>query len=254
MARHGLPADALSGSHGYPPLATRPADGVSGNRRCRHRGWARPPRRGRQTIAGSTGCPNRCGPAPQEASWTASSLVHPRLPGHHRDVNRRRIIDDRLYAHFVTFGCDRRRTLLSLDQPKRIVLGVLNQELDRLQARCAGFVLMPDHVHAIVWFPEPGHLSRFMHEWKRVSSRRIREPLLPWLTPWATFWRPAGLPIVCERKCHPIARPGGAADHSPRRQPGDSGTPHHSPAPSGAAEWNDQFEVPVEYARGPHLL
>jgi putative transposase len=28
---------------------------------------------------------------------------------------------------------------------------------------------------AIVWFPKPGCLSGFMHEWKRYSSRVIRE-------------------------------------------------------------------------------
>ncbi len=35
---------------------------------------------------------------------------------------RRRIIDDRLYAHFVTFSVCRRRRLLDHDHPKRIVL------------------------------------------------------------------------------------------------------------------------------------
>jgi REP element-mobilizing transposase RayT len=40
----------------------------------------------------------------------------------------RRIFDDQLYAHFVTFSCHRRRRLLDLDRPKRIVLGVLSQE------------------------------------------------------------------------------------------------------------------------------
>ena len=33
---------------------------------------------------------------------------------------------------------------------------------------------MPDHVHAIVWFPQSGQLSLFMHEWKRRSSLTIR--------------------------------------------------------------------------------
>jgi putative transposase len=32
---------------------------------------------------------------------------------------------------------------------------------------------MPDHVHAIVWFPVTGQLSRFMHGWKRMSSFHI---------------------------------------------------------------------------------
>jgi REP-associated tyrosine transposase len=90
-------------------------------------------------------------------------------------MHSRQIFDDQLYAHFVTFSCDRRRRLLCLEQPKRIVLGVLSQEIRRQSAKCVGFVIMPDHVHAIVWFPAPGRLSVFMHEWKRFSSRLIRE-------------------------------------------------------------------------------
>jgi len=88
--------------------------------------------------------------------------------------NRRQIIDDRLYAHFVTFSVYRRRRLLDHDHPKRILLGVLNGELAAHAARCVGFVVMPNHVHAIVWFPETGRLSRFMHGWKRKSSFHIR--------------------------------------------------------------------------------
>jgi putative transposase len=87
--------------------------------------------------------------------------------------SRRRIIDDKLYAHFITFSVTRRRRLLDHEHPKRIVMGVLNYVLDKHAARCRGFVIMPDHVHALVWFPEPGQLSAFMHEWKRQSSLRI---------------------------------------------------------------------------------
>ncbi len=90
-------------------------------------------------------------------------------------ATRRRIFDDRLYVHFVTFSVDRRRRLFDLDHPKRILLGVLNEVLESHDARCVGFVVMPEHVHALVWFPKPGDLSRFMHGWKRKSSFLIRE-------------------------------------------------------------------------------
>jgi len=88
---------------------------------------------------------------------------------------KRRIIDDALYAHFVTFSVYRRRRLLDHDHAKRIVLGVLNLVLERTDGRCVGFVLMPDHVHAVIWLPVVGRLSHFLHEWKRLSSREIRE-------------------------------------------------------------------------------
>ena len=91
-----------------------------------------------------------------------------------RSMTHRQIIDDLTYAHFVTFSCQGRRRLLDADQPKRILLRELCDQLKRQDAKCIGFVVMPDHVHAIVWFPEPGQLSRFMHGWKRLASYHIR--------------------------------------------------------------------------------
>ena len=55
------------------------------------------------------------------------------------------------------------------------MLGLLGDQLRSQSATCVGFVLMPDHVHAIVWFPETGQLSRFMHGWKRRSSHEIKK-------------------------------------------------------------------------------
>jgi putative transposase len=62
----------------------------------------------------------------------------------------RTIHDDAPHAHFITFSCYRRRRLLDHDRAKRVVLGVLNSQLECRQAACIGFVVMPDHVHAIV--------------------------------------------------------------------------------------------------------
>ena len=87
----------------------------------------------------------------------------------------RRTFDDKLYVHFLTFSVYRRRKLLDLDHPKRILLGVLNGQLEGLPAKCVGFVVMPNHVHALVWFPKTGQLTKFIHEWKRLSSYYIRE-------------------------------------------------------------------------------
>ena len=92
-----------------------------------------------------------------------------------------RRVDGALYVHFITFSCYHRRRLLDHDQPKRIVLGVLNDELAKFNARCLGFVLMPDHVHALIWFPQTGQLSRFMQQWKGRSSSRIKEFLFQFL-------------------------------------------------------------------------
>lgn len=87
---------------------------------------------------------------------------------------RRRIIDDELYAHFVTFSADRRRRLLDHDRGKRIVLGGLNLVLERTAGRCVGFALMPDHVQAILWRPVVGRLRHFVHASERLSGLELR--------------------------------------------------------------------------------
>jgi putative transposase len=84
-------------------------------------------------------------------------------------------VDDALYIHIITFSCYHRRRLLDHDQTKRIVLGVLTDELHKFEARCVGFVIMPDHIHALIWFPKTGQLSRFMQQWKGRSSKGIKE-------------------------------------------------------------------------------
>jgi len=100
-------------------------------------------------------------------------------------MDRRTICDDELHAHFVTFSCYRRRRLLDHDRAKRIVSGVLAAQLASRDAACVGFVVMPDHVHAIVWFPQPGQLSVFMQQWKRISSHHIRRWVQEELTSYA---------------------------------------------------------------------
>ena len=99
---------------------------------------------------------------------------------------RLRTFDNERHAHFLTFSCYKRRRLLDHDQSKRIVLGVLNQQLRRLAGRCVGFVIMPNHVHAIVWFSEPGQLSEFLKQWKRTSSIRIKNWLSEKLPSYAS--------------------------------------------------------------------
>ena len=87
----------------------------------------------------------------------------------------RQIIDADLYVHFITFSVYRRRKLLDHDHAKRILLGWFNEVLEQFQAKSVGFVVMPDHIHALVWFPKAGQLSRFIHSWKRRSSLGLRD-------------------------------------------------------------------------------
>ncbi len=98
---------------------------------------------------------------------------------------KHRIYDDQLFAHFVTFSCFHRRRLLDHDRAKKIVLGGLNSQLIRQNGRCVGYVIMPDHVHSVVWFPETKQLSHFMKQWKQRTSVELRKLFETRLTRYA---------------------------------------------------------------------
>jgi len=87
----------------------------------------------------------------------------------------RRIFSAGTYAHYVTFSCYKKRKLLHPDICKRIVIGNLANQLKRQNGICVGFVIMPDHVHAVVWFPTEHEISPFMDKWKELTSRAITE-------------------------------------------------------------------------------
>ncbi|MEW6114735.1 MAG: transposase [Thermodesulfobacteriota bacterium] len=87
---------------------------------------------------------------------------------------KRRVYDEEGHGHFITFSCFGRRRLLDHDRPKEIVVETLADQIAKQDARCYGFVVMPDHVHALVWFPVPGRLSLFIKQWKQRSSFLIK--------------------------------------------------------------------------------
>ncbi len=97
----------------------------------------------------------------------------------------RRVYDDEKHIHFVTFSCDRRRTLLQPDRAKRIVIGQLGSRPARHDGLCTGFVIMPDHVHALARFPEVRQLSPLMNKWKEQTSRQIKES---YRTRFLNYW------------------------------------------------------------------
>src|SRR5262245_13989746 len=88
---------------------------------------------------------------------------------------KRRIYDDECHAQFITFSCYKRRKLLDTDHAKRIVIGTLGSQLAKHDGLCIGFVIMPEHVHCLVWFREPRQLSAFMNHWKDQTSLKIEK-------------------------------------------------------------------------------
>ncbi len=115
---------------------------------------------------------------------------------------RRYIYDDECHAQFVSFSCYRRRRLLDHPRARQIVMAVLADELAKHSGTCCGFVVMPDHVHATIWFPETDRLSQFMQVWKSRSSRRLKRFVRGQLAQYAKsidvdqpFWQPKFYPF-----------------------------------------------------------
>jgi putative transposase len=79
------------------------------------------------------------------------------------------------HAHFVTFSCYKRRRYLDRPRARQIVIGMLARHLPRWEGVCFGFVVMPEHAHALLWFAAEGRLARFMNVWKGGSSGRIKQ-------------------------------------------------------------------------------
>jgi putative transposase len=75
----------------------------------------------------------------------------------------------------VTFSCYRRRRLLDDDQAKGVVIHFLAVQLTNQQRSCLGFVVMPDHVLALVWFGGKARLNLFTNQWKRRSSMQLKQ-------------------------------------------------------------------------------
>jgi len=82
--------------------------------------------------------------------------------------------DNQGWAQFVTFSCFKRRRLLNQDRSKQVVLGVLTSEMTKRQVACLGFVVMPNHMHAILQFKNGGQLPLLMKQWKQRSSVGIK--------------------------------------------------------------------------------
>lgn len=90
-------------------------------------------------------------------------------------MSNRKIYDEEKHIHFVTFSCYKRRKYLQHDRAQKIVIGNLGSRLAKHDGLCLGFVVMPDHVHALLWFPEPGQISVVMNKWKSQSSLAIQK-------------------------------------------------------------------------------
>ena len=77
---------------------------------------------------------------------------------------------DRIF--FVTVNL--RRQVKPLDPPEYpLLIGALEGARRRLGFLLCGYVLMPDHWHALIWVGYPLTISQVIHDVKKVSARRL---------------------------------------------------------------------------------
>ncbi|WP_373649175.1 transposase [Schlesneria sp. DSM 10557] len=79
--------------------------------------------------------------------------------------------------HCVTFSRDKRREHLQHDQVTKIVIGTMGSRLAQHQGLCLGLLIRPDHVHALIWFPEEWQLSPSLKKWKGLTSKSLKTVL-----------------------------------------------------------------------------
>jgi putative transposase len=87
----------------------------------------------------------------------------------------RRILNLPGHSHFLTFSTYQYRRFLDSGETRDIVIEVLQKCLLTHGASCAGFVIMPDHVYALISGGEDFKISPFVQVWKKTSSYRIKE-------------------------------------------------------------------------------
>jgi putative transposase len=100
------------------------------------------------------------------------------------------VLDTEGHVHFLTFSCYKRRRLLDDERAAGIVMHFLASLLEKRQGRCLGFVIMPDHVHSLVWFPKPNQLSDFVKQWKRRTSMELKKHLITARPRYAASFEP----------------------------------------------------------------
>jgi putative transposase len=85
------------------------------------------------------------------------------------NVKRLRVTDR---VFFITINLH--RSVPPLTKPEfRIILNVIDGSRTRLRFGLFGYVLMPDHWHALIEPASPMTISRIVQDIKSVSSRRI---------------------------------------------------------------------------------
>jgi len=91
--------------------------------------------------------------------------------------NRLLKFDDNSYVHFVTTGTFRNLPFFRNEECCRALLEELNYYSDKLDFTLAGYVIMPDHIHLLLWWDKTEKsdlsISRIIQAIKGTTARRI---------------------------------------------------------------------------------
>lgn len=86
--------------------------------------------------------------------------------------------------HFITFNCFQHAPFLATAEARELVEHTLERVRRWYGFYVTAYVVMPDHVHALMSEPERCRLSLAIQMWKQIVSRKLRGPER--LTP---FWQ-----------------------------------------------------------------
>lgn len=102
---------------------------------------------------------------------------------------RRKSSDEPGDAHFLTFSCYQRRSFLEPDDNKKIFIENLGRSRDRLGFLLYAYVVVPEHVHLLLWPGEGGaSIAQILQSVKQPVSARLRNRVgLP-----PAFWLAGG--------------------------------------------------------------
>ncbi len=87
---------------------------------------------------------------------------------------------------FITNTCFNRKHLLLDDECFKTILDNFRFYNETYKARLMAYVLLVNHIHFVIYFEEENRLSDYMRDFKKFTSRTIRDHLLKNHTDLAT--------------------------------------------------------------------
>lgn len=96
------------------------------------------------------------------------------------------------HVYFITSVVYNRLPLFTRSTYVTRLIDSLNFYRYQLPFRLLGFVIMPDHVHLLIWPEGTASVSDFMRDFKRFTARRLIIQATVESSPWAVAFQHAG--------------------------------------------------------------